>query len=115
MPERHFEIMGEIQYGGDLSFEDASRVEAVLRERVETLLAGFEPAYLDFRTTGDDIRFVSSVRAGRADDLRSVCYDLAAALDFGASGRLVAFGWGLGPVRLWTFSSGGVDETCLAG
>lgn len=107
------ELTGEIRYGGDLSFEEVGEVETELMSGLEALLSGFDPVYVDFRTSGDDFTFTCTLRAFEPEELRAMCWKLAAMVDAGAVGRLVAVEGGFGPVRVLNFSARGVDETCV--
>lgn len=105
------DVIGEVRYGSDLTFEEVSEVEGELRERIEALLADFDPVYVDFRSSGDDLGFMSALRDYDSERLRGLCRELAVVMDSGASGRLVAVCSGFGPVRVWAFSAQGIDET----
>jgi hypothetical protein len=114
MALQNCDVIGEIRYGSDLSFEDVGDVEATLRERVEELLSGLSPLYVDFRSSGDDLGFLSTLREFDAKELRGMCQELILVMDPGATGRLVAVSGGFGPVHVWSFSARGLDETCLS-
>lgn len=105
------ELFCEIRHGGELSFEDLGAQEDEIRAGVEDILASMAPAYVDFRVMGDDFGFVSSLRDAQLEELRKLCWELASLVDPGARGRLVAVESGFGPVRIWSFSAQGVDET----
>ena len=107
------DVIGEIRYGNDLSFEDVGDVESTLRERVEELLSGLSPLYVDFRSTGDVLGFLSTLREFDAEELRGICQELIPVMDPGATGRLVVVSGGFGPVHVWSFSARGLDETNL--
>jgi len=109
MEERGWELVGEIRLGGDLSFEEAGELEARLVACVEACLAPYGPAYLDFRHNGDDLLFVSSVRAFGPEQAASFCNAVRAEMDPGGLGRLVACCTGLGPVLVRSFSRWGLE------
>ena len=104
----------EIRYGSELSFEEAGEMEALLQRSAQEALAGLDPDHVDFRTTGDEVAFLGSVRGCGPGELREVCERLRAVMDPGAQGRLVAVGRGFGPVTVWRFSSLGVEEAVCA-
>ena len=114
MPSPSCEVIGEIRYGSELSFEEMGQVEATLRDKIESLLAVFDPVYVDFRSSCDELGFMSSLRECDSDALYRACLELASWLDAGSTGRLVAVTAGFGPVRMWTFSVQGVDEASWA-
>lgn len=109
------DLFCEIRHGGELSFEDLGALEDEIRASVEALLAPMAPSYVDFRVSGDDFGFVSSLKDAREEDLRRMCWELASLVDPGATGRLVAVEAGFGPVRVWRFSAKGVDESIVDG
>jgi hypothetical protein len=110
MPLPGCEVIGEIRYGSELSFEEVVEVEATLREKIEALLTQFDPVYVDIRSSGDELGFMSSLRECDSAGLYGACLELATWLDGGALGRLVAVSAGFGPVQVWTFSASGVNE-----
>lgn len=109
-----YELIGEILYGHDLSFEEVSDLETVLCDQLEISLEELGPTFLDIKPMGDDLSFTSSVSACLSGDLRQTCERLSASLPRGAKGRLVAVARGFGPVIVWFFTAMGVEEAeCL--
>lgn len=109
------EIVCEIRYGSDLSFEDVTEAESALRQAAEDLLAEFDPAYLDFHPSGDELSFTGSLRSCDGQDLAGLCAALGQSMDPGASGRLVCVEAGFGPVRVFGFGRHGVSEDIVPG
>lgn len=113
MPCNSCQLIAEIRYGSDLSFDAVNTMDAALRERAETLLAPLGPAYVDMRGTGDDFGFTAQAPV-EEEDLRGLCRGLAALMDPQARGRLVAVPEGLGPVSVWRFTAQSMAEDILA-
>ena len=111
MPLEGCELYAEVRYGEELSFEEVGRLEALLRVSLPEAMAGLFPSYLDIRTGGDGLAFVSSVPAVHPDELRDLCGRLGALMGMGAHGRLVVVGHGFGPVFLWRFTCDSLEET----
>lgn len=109
------EIVCEIRYGGELTFEGVAEAESVLRQAAEDLLAEFDPAYLDFHPLGDELSFTGSLRSCDGPDLAGLCGALAQSMDPGATGRLVCVEAGFGPVRVFYFGKRGVSEDIVPG
>ncbi len=107
------ELLGEIRYGRDLSFEQVAELEARLRDRTQELLADMAPAWAEFSTTGDDLRFIASLPDYDPEALLRFCGELRGLLDPEGRGRLVAVATGFGPVRSWVFWPGGVNVAQL--
>lgn len=105
-----YELIGEILYGHDLSFEEVSELETILCEQLEVSLEELEPSFLDIKPMGDDLSFTSSVNACLPGDLRQACEQLSERMPPGAKGRLVAVTRGFGPVYVWIFTAMGVEE-----
>lgn len=108
------QVIAEIRYGSDVSFDAANMMDIALRERAEALLAPLAPAYVDLRGSGDDFGFVSLVLAWDEEILREVCRSLAGLMDPQARGRLVAVPEGLGVVRVWRFTAQSMVEDSVA-
>lgn len=109
------QVIAEIRYGSDVSFDAANMMDIALRECAESRLAPLGPAYVDMRGTGDDFGFVSQLLAWDEDLLREVCRGLAGLMDPQARGRLVAVPEGLGAVRVWRFTAESMVEDSVAG
>jgi hypothetical protein len=110
MAETVCELMGEIHYGTQLSYEEVGELEPLLQERLESLLAKLGPEFLDVTATGDELVFVTSLTLCRPDDLREMCRDLGGLLGPGAKGRIVYVERGFGQVLSWVFTALGCQE-----
>jgi len=108
------QVIAEIRYGSDVSFDAANMMDIALRERAETMLAPLGPAYVDMRGTGDDFGFVAQLLAWDDDLLREICRSLAGLMDPHGRGRLVAVPDGLGTVRVWRFTAQSMIEDNIA-
>ncbi|MFP5223852.1 MAG: hypothetical protein ACLGSA_16285 [Acidobacteriota bacterium] len=108
------QLIAEIRYGSEVSFDAASMMDAALREQTQVLLAPLGPAYVDVHGTGDDFGFAAQVPMWADEDLRAVCSGLAALMDPQARGRLVAVPGGFGPVTVWRFTTDSLVEEILA-
>jgi predicted mannosyl-3-phosphoglycerate phosphatase (HAD superfamily) len=109
------DLVGEIRYSSDLTFEEVGELEVSLQERLECVLADFNPVYLEVRTTGDELVFVSSLTVCQVEELREVCRVLGELLGPGAKGRMVFVEHRFGPVTGWIFTALGYDETEVFG
>jgi len=108
------QVIAEIRYGSDVSFDAANMMDVALRECAEAMLAPLGPAYVDMRGSGDDFGFVALVLAWDEDLLREVCRSLAGLMDPQARGRMVAVPDGLGVVRVWRFTAQSMVEDSVA-
>lgn len=110
MADNGCELMGEIHYGLELSYEEVGELEPLLQERLESLLAKLGPEAFDVRASGDEMVFVSSLTLCKPDDLRDMCRELGSLLGPGAKGRLVYVERGFGQVMAWVFTPLGCQE-----
>jgi hypothetical protein len=109
------ELIGEIRYAADLTFEEVGDLEVALQERLERVLTDYNPSYLEVRSTGDEFVFVSSLTVCQVEDLREVCRVLGELLCPGAKGRMVFIEHHFGPVTGWIFTAMGYDEAEVLG
>ncbi|KUG29565.1 hypothetical protein ASZ90_000541 [hydrocarbon metagenome] len=101
-------LVGEFQFGPEISFERFRELEDILKNAVMDALGDFGATHLEFSSCGDYLRFQSQVPDLSPDALRQACTALIPLLDAGVKGRVVCVPGGFGDVDTAFFSRLGV-------
>ncbi|QLA15293.1 hypothetical protein [Desulfolutivibrio sulfoxidireducens] len=102
-------LVGEFQFGPEISFERLTELEGILKNAVMDLVAGLGADHLEFTASGDALGYQSQAPGLDRASLAQACRFLIPFLDEGVKGRLVCVRWGLGDVDVIFFSRGGVE------
>lgn len=102
-------LVGEFQFGPEISFERLGELEDALKNAVMDLLGGLGATHLEFGASGDFLRFQSQAPPLAPDALTQACRFFIPLLDAGVKGRVVCVPDGFGDVATAFFSRRGVD------
>jgi len=102
-------LVGEFQFGPEISFERFGELEDALKNAVLELLGGLGATHLEFGPGGDFLRFQSQAPQLAPDELSRACRFFIPLLDAGVKGRVVCVPGGFGDVTAAFFSNAGVE------
>lgn len=102
-------LVGEFQFGPEITFERFRELEDILKNAVMDVLGGYGATQLEFGSCGDYLRFQSQVPDLPQNALHEACTALIPLLDPGVKGRVVCVPGGFGDVTTAYFSKKGVD------
>ncbi len=102
-------LVGEFQFGPEITFERFTELEESLKNAVMDLLGGFGADHMEFTSSGDYLGYQSQAPDLDRQTLTQACLLLIPFLDEGVKGRLVCVRCGFGDVDTVFFSRQGVD------
>jgi hypothetical protein len=108
-------LVGEFQFGPQISFERVGELENILKNAVMDLLGGLGAVHLEFSPSGDHLGYQSQAPGLNRTALAQACRFLIPLLDEGVKGRLVCVRSGFGDVDILYFSRHGVDPVTTPG
>lgn len=102
-------LVGEFQFGPEISFERFGELEDILKNAVTDLLGRLGATHLELGSSGDFLRFQSQAPPLAPETLTQACRFFIPLLDAGVKGRMVCVRSGFGDVTTAFFSHDGVD------
>ncbi len=107
------QIVGEIDFGSDLTYERLNEIEEELKELVEEHLHSLDASHLDFDLGGDSIVFHSAAPDCRSDTMMDVCEAMVPSMEDGMRGRIVCVRHGFEEISVYFFSNAGCEEIAV--
>lgn len=102
-------LVGEFQFGPEISFERFGELEDILKNAIMELLGGLGATHLELGSSGDHLQFQSQAPPLAPEELAKACRFFIPLLDAGVKGRVVCVPSGFGDVTTAFFSWRGVD------